>query len=85
MKVLKFGGTSVADSKSINKVVTILNNNDDNLLIIVSAFGGVIAFNREVNEKLIKNILDNQFVELIVAPSFTNDSLEYAKTKKMFE
>ena len=42
MKVLKFGGTSVADSKSINKVISILNNNnDDNLFIIVSAFGGV--------------------------------------------
>ena len=48
----------------------------------VSAFGGVIAFNSEVNEKLMKNILDNQFVELIVAPSFSKDSLEYAKTKK---
>ncbi len=47
-----------------------------------SAFGGVIAFNKEVNEELIKNILDTQFVELIIAPSFSNKSLEYAKTKK---
>lgn len=41
MKVLKFGGTSVADSKSISKVVSILKNNDDNLIIVVSAFSGV--------------------------------------------
>ena len=48
----------------------------------VSAFGGVIAFNSEVNEELMKSILDNQFVELIIAPLFSGDSLEYAKTKK---
>ena len=47
-----------------------------------SSFGGVIAFNRDVNEELIKNILDNQFVELIIAPSFSEKSLEYAKLKK---
>ena len=29
-----------------------------------------------------KSILDNQFVELIIAPLFSTDSLEYAKTKK---
>ena len=41
MKVLKFGGTSVADSKSISKVISILKSNDDNLIIIVSAFSGI--------------------------------------------
>ena len=41
MKVLKFGGTSVADSKSINNVISILKNNDEPLFIIVSAFGGI--------------------------------------------
>ena len=41
MKVLKFGGTSVADSKSISKVISILKKNDDNLIIVVSAFSGV--------------------------------------------
>ena len=48
----------------------------------VSAFGGVIAFNSKVNEELMKSILDNQFVELIIAPLFSKDALEYAKTKK---
>ena len=41
MKVLKFGGTSVADSKSINNVISILKNNDEALFIIVSALGGI--------------------------------------------
>ena len=41
MKVLKFGGTSVADSKSINNVISILENNDEPLFIIVSALGGI--------------------------------------------
>ena len=41
MKVLKFGGTSVADSKSINNVISILKDNDEPLFIIVSALGGI--------------------------------------------
>ena len=41
MKVLKFGGTSVADSKSISKVISILESNDDNIIIVVSAFSGI--------------------------------------------
>ena len=48
----------------------------------VSAFGGVIAFNRKIEEDLMVKILDNQFVELIIAPSFSEKSFNYAKTKK---
>ena len=48
----------------------------------VSAFGGVIAFNRKMEEELLVKILDNQFVELIIAPSFSEKSIDYAKTKK---
>ena len=46
-----------------------------------SSFGGVIAFNKEVNEDVIKKILDNQFVELIIAPSFSKEALKYAESK----
>jgi len=42
----------------------------------------VIAFNRVVEEDLMKDILDNQFVELIIAPKFSEQSIEYAKSKK---
>ncbi|MEP6465983.1 MAG: bifunctional aspartate kinase/homoserine dehydrogenase I [Parafilimonas sp.] len=41
MKVLKFGGTSVANAENINKVVNIVINNDETQVIVVSAFGGV--------------------------------------------
>ena len=49
----------------------------------VSSFGGVIAFNKTVDEDLLSTILDNQFVELIIAPDFTEKSLEFAKTKNI--
>jgi phosphoribosylaminoimidazolecarboxamide formyltransferase/IMP cyclohydrolase len=35
-----------------------------------------------VEEDLLKDILGNQFVELIIAPKFTEQSIEYAKSKK---
>jgi len=42
LKVLKFGGTSVANSESISKVISILNKNqNDKNLIVVSAVAGV--------------------------------------------
>src|SRR5215467_1755053 len=42
MKVLKFGGTSVANAENIDKVITIVNERlgDDSLVVIVSALGG---------------------------------------------
>lgn len=41
MKVLKFGGTSVANAENINKVVNIVINNNDAQIIVLSALGGV--------------------------------------------
>ena len=41
MKVLKFGGSSIADSKSISNVIEIIKNNTDELCIVVSAIGKV--------------------------------------------
>ena len=41
MKVLKFGGTSVANSKSLNKVLEIIKNQNDSIVVVVSALGGV--------------------------------------------
>ena len=41
MKVLKFGGTSVANAENIQKVVNIVINNNEPQVIIVSALGGV--------------------------------------------
>jgi len=48
----------------------------------VSAFGGVMAFNREVSSAVIEAILANgQFVEVMIAPSFADDALELLASK----
>ena len=39
-----------------------------------SAFGGIIAFNRPVSAAVAQMIVDRQFVEVIVAPSVTQDA-----------
>ncbi len=43
-----------------------------------SAFGGIIAVNREVPRSLVEHFADQnkQFVEVLIAPSFTPDALE---------
>ena len=41
MKVLKFGGTSVANSKSLKKVLEIIKNQNEQIIIVVSALGGI--------------------------------------------
>lgn len=46
-----------------------------------SAFGGIVAFNKQVDENLMSKILGNQFVEVIIAPKFSSVALEVAQTK----
>ncbi len=41
MKVLKFGGSSVAKPENIIKIKTIISNYKDHIILVVSAFGGV--------------------------------------------
>ena len=41
MKVLKFGGTSVANSDSLEKVTSIISNQSEKIIVVVSALGGV--------------------------------------------
>ena len=47
-----------------------------------SAFGGIIAFNRPLEAKTAKAILDKQFVEVIIAPSIDKDALPVLSEKK---
>lgn len=47
-----------------------------------SAFGGIIAFNRELDATTAKMIVDRQFVEVIIAPSVTKDALEVLAAKQ---
>jgi len=47
-----------------------------------SAFGGIIAFNRELDEKTSNFLRDNQFIEVLAAPKFTNGALKSFQDKK---
>ena len=46
-----------------------------------SAFGGIIAFNSTLDAETAKTILDRQFVEVLIAPDYSDEALEYAKKK----
>lgn len=47
----------------------------------VSIFGGIVALNREVNKETAEE-LEKIFLEIVIAPSFTDEALEILKTKK---
>ena len=47
-----------------------------------SAFGGIIAFNRELDATTAQAIIDRQFVEVIIAPSVSEQAAEIVATKK---
>jgi phosphoribosylaminoimidazolecarboxamide formyltransferase/IMP cyclohydrolase len=46
-----------------------------------SAFGGIIAFNRDVDAATLQAIIDRQFVEVVIAPAFTADAVKTAAAK----
>jgi len=47
-----------------------------------SAFGGIIAFNRELDETTARAIVERQFVEVIIAPKVTEAASEVVSAKK---
>ena len=47
-----------------------------------SAFGGVIAVNGSVDKKFATALIKNQFVEVLIAPDFSEDALNVLKEKK---
>ena len=47
-----------------------------------SAFGGIIAFNRELDAETAKAIVDRQFVEVIIAPRVAPAAVEIVAAKK---
>ena len=48
----------------------------------VSAFGGIIALNRKLEEKTAKQIIDNQFVEVIIAPGVSSSAKKILSVKE---
>ncbi len=47
-----------------------------------SAFGGIIAFNRELDGETAKAIVERQFVEVIIAPSVSSEAIAALAEKK---
>ena len=47
-----------------------------------SAFGGIIAFNRELDAKTAASIVERQFVEVIIAPSVSEEAAALVADKK---
>ena len=47
-----------------------------------SAFGGIIAFNRALDAQTAQNIVDRQFVEVIIAPSICEEAKAIVSSKK---
>ncbi|MCW8926360.1 MAG: bifunctional phosphoribosylaminoimidazolecarboxamide formyltransferase/IMP cyclohydrolase [Xanthomonadales bacterium] len=42
----------------------------------VSSFGGIIAFNRSLDTSIARTIIERQFVEVVIAPGFSDGALE---------
>ena len=47
-----------------------------------SAFGGVIAFNRELDDRTVASVIENQFVEVIASPRIASEAQQIAKRRK---
>ena len=47
-----------------------------------SAFGGIIAFNRPLDGGTLEQILERQFVEVVIAPEVSDEAVTIAKAKK---
>ena len=47
-----------------------------------SAFGGIIAFNRELDANTARTIVERQFVEVIIAPSVSGEAIDEVAKKK---
>lgn len=47
----------------------------------ISSYGGILAFNQTLDEKIAQTILEKQFAEVIIAPSITEIAKEILATK----
>ena len=66
----------VSENKLISKAYDYAYKTDP-----VSSFGGIIAFNKNLDDKLLKKIINRQFVEVIVAPKVSSKCVKIIKTK----
>ncbi|MXW54331.1 MAG: bifunctional phosphoribosylaminoimidazolecarboxamide formyltransferase/IMP cyclohydrolase [Gammaproteobacteria bacterium] len=47
-----------------------------------SAYGGIVAFNVPLRAETLQQVIENQFVEVVVAPSVSGDAVNLAKSRK---
>lgn len=47
-----------------------------------STYGGIVAFNVPLDAETLKQVIENQFVEVLIAPSVSDDAVELAKSRK---
>jgi phosphoribosylaminoimidazolecarboxamide formyltransferase/IMP cyclohydrolase len=66
----------VASDSKIEKAFIKAYNTDS-----ISAFGGILALNRKINEN-ISHFLVSKFFEVIIAPSFSKEAIKILQTKK---
>jgi phosphoribosylaminoimidazolecarboxamide formyltransferase/IMP cyclohydrolase len=69
----------VASSKNIASAFSLAYKCDP-----LSAFGGIIGLNKNVDEECAKVIKDSGFMEAIIAPSYEENALKILKEKKDF-
>ncbi|MFC4698602.1 bifunctional phosphoribosylaminoimidazolecarboxamide formyltransferase/IMP cyclohydrolase [Glaciecola siphonariae] len=67
----------VAISQTISQAYELAYQTDP-----TSAFGGIIAFNRELDGETAEKIISRQFVEVIIAPSVNDDAKEVIAQKQ---
>ena len=95
MKVLKFGGTSVANSKNIFKVIDIVKNKKEQVVTVVSALGGItntitkcaeLASQRDSNYQILISEIESKHIET-ANELITNGKLKevYATVKKLIQ
>jgi phosphoribosylaminoimidazolecarboxamide formyltransferase/IMP cyclohydrolase len=68
-------GSATSDSSLVNAYLKALETDP------VSAFGGIVAFNRPVDKRTAEE-LANIFLEVVIAPGFDDDALQILETKK---
>lgn len=67
----------VAIGKDLLEAYNLANKTDP-----TSAFGGIIAFNHALDAKTAQEIIDRQFVEVIIAPEIPEDTRETLSSKQ---
>ena len=81
MKVIKFGGSSVATSSSLKKVFSIIENEKDNIFVVVSALGDITDILQEFLNciKNVRHIIDFSFWYGLINMENTVDWIGYKK------